>query len=73
MHICRHLVSNGLAYAATIQLHKNFASVNINSNEKCVTAASAMVIVQNSLDLSKVVNVHPIMGVRMSDVPVFQG
>ncbi|KZP28644.1 hypothetical protein FIBSPDRAFT_927429 [Athelia psychrophila] len=60
--VCHQLLCNGLAYAATIQLHKGFAAVNANSNDRCVGAASAMAVFQNNLDLSALANTHPIMG-----------
>jgi hypothetical protein len=58
------LVTLSLAYAATIQLHKNFSSRNANSNKKCLAAASVLVKLLNSANLSEVVYVNPIMGVR---------
>jgi hypothetical protein len=58
------LVTHSLAYAATIQLHKNFASRNANSNKKCLAAALAVAKILNSANLSEVAFINPIMGVR---------
>ena len=58
------LVTHSLAYAATIQLHRNFASRNANSNRKCLAAASAVVMILDNTDLSGVVYINPIIGVR---------
>jgi hypothetical protein len=57
-------VTHSLAYAATIQLHKNFTSRNANSNPKCMAAASAVVTILNNANLSEVVYINPIVGVR---------
>jgi hypothetical protein len=57
------LVTHSLAYAATIQLHKNFTSRNSNSTPKCLAAASAVIKILNRNDLSEVVYINPIMGV----------
>jgi hypothetical protein len=57
------LVTHSLAYASAIQLHKNFASRNANSNRKCLAAASAIVTVLNNANLSEAAFVNPIMGV----------
>jgi len=59
---CHQLLCNGLAYAATIQLHKGFATVDVHSNDKCVEAASAMAVFQNNLDLTGLASANPIMG-----------
>jgi hypothetical protein len=58
------LVTHSLAYAATIQLHRNFVSRNAHSNWKCLAAASAVVMILNNTDLSGVVYINPIIGVR---------
>jgi len=58
------LVTHSLAYAATIQLHRNFASRNANSNRKCLAAASAVVMILDNTDLSGVVYIKSIIGVR---------
>ena len=58
------LVTLSLAYSATIQLHKIFASRNEKSNTKCLAAASALVKLLNNANLSEGVYVNPIMGVR---------
>ena len=58
------LVTHSLAYAATIQLHRNFAFRNANSNRKCLAAASAVVMILDNADLSGVVYINPIIGVR---------
>jgi hypothetical protein len=57
------LVTYSLAYAATIQLHKNFASRNAGSNQKCLGAVSAVVMIVNKSNLSEYVHLDPIMGV----------
>lgn len=59
------LVTHCLAYGATIQLHKNFASRNANSNQKCLDAASAVVVILNRANLSDIVYLNPIIGVRV--------
>ena len=58
------LITHSLAYGATIQLHKNFASRNANSNKKCMAAASAMVMILHRANLSEPVSMDPITGVR---------
>jgi hypothetical protein len=58
------LVTLSLAYAATIQLHKNFSSRNVNSNKKCLAATSALVKLVKNASLSEAVYVNPIIGVR---------
>ena len=58
------LVTHSLAYAATIQLHKNFTSRNANSNPKCLAAAAAIVTILDHVDLSELTFINPIMGVR---------
>jgi hypothetical protein len=58
------LVTLSLAYAATIQLHKNFSSRNVNSNKKCLAATSALVKLLKNANLSEAIYVNPIMGVR---------
>jgi hypothetical protein len=58
------LVTHSLAYAATIQLHKNFTSRNANSNPKCLAAAAAVVTILDHVDLSELVFINPTMGVR---------
>jgi hypothetical protein len=60
------VVTHSLAYAATIQLHKNFASRNAHSNQKCLAATSAIVVILDNADLSEVVYINPIMGVRVN-------
>jgi hypothetical protein len=57
-------VTHSLAYAASIQLHRKFASQNANSNRKCLAAASAVVMILDNTDLSGAVDINPIMGVR---------
>ena len=59
------LVTLSLAYAATIQLHKNFSSRNANSNKKCLAAASALVTLLNSANFTETIYINPIMGVRV--------
>jgi hypothetical protein len=58
------LITHCLVYGATIQLHKNFASRNANSNQKCLGAASAVVVILNRANLSDIVYLNPIIGVR---------
>jgi hypothetical protein len=57
-------VTHSLAYASIIQLHKHFTSRNANSNPKCLAAASAVVTIMNNANLSEVVYINPIIGVR---------
>jgi hypothetical protein len=59
-------VTFSLAYSATVQLHKNFALQNATSNQKCLTAASAVVIILSSANLSELACIDPIMGVSSS-------
>lgn len=60
----RLLVTHSLGYAATIQLHKSFASVNANSNQKCVNASLSMVQILTIANMPDVSYMNPIMGVR---------
>lgn len=62
----RLLMTYSLGFAATIQLHKSFASRNANSNQKCLKAANSVVRIMDTADLSGVVFVNPIMGVSPS-------
>lgn len=57
------IVTYSLGYAAAIQLHKKFATVSSNSNQKCLAAASAMVSILDNL--TGVFYLNPIMGVSL--------
>ena len=64
------LHTHSLAYAATIQLHKNFISSNASSNPKCLAAASAVVTILDNVNLSGLAFINPIMGVRSLILPL---
>lgn len=61
---CR-LVAYTLGHVATIQLHSRFASRNTTSNQKCLAAASSVVRVLDTADLTGVLFLNPIMGVSV--------